>query len=180
MAWFFTSDPHFNHKRIIEHSHRPFASVEAMNETIITRINERVGKGDQLVICGDFAFGNKAAAMDILRRLNGQIHMIRGNHDSVAWSFRDRFASFRDLAEFKVNGRCVIACHYSLRTWNKAHHGAIHVYGHSHGTLGATVASMDVGVDTNDFYPYSADEVFASCDSRPWVAVDHHTAEVPA
>ena len=52
-------------------------------------------------------------------------------------------------------------CHYAMRVWNRAHHGAWHLYGHSHGKLpeAPTSLSMDVGVDTHDFRPWHFDEI---------------------
>ena len=44
---------------------------------------------------------------------------------------------------------------------NRSHHGAWHLYGHSHGNLPdtRTSLSMDVGVDTHDFRPWHFDEI---------------------
>lgn len=41
-----------------------------------------------------------------------------------------------------------------------SHLGYWHAYGHSHGALNdePTAKSMDVGVDTNNYYPYSIQE----------------------
>ena len=54
-----------------------------------------------------------------------------------------------------------MVCYYAMRVWNRAHHGAWHLYGHSHGKLpeAATFLSMDVGVDTHDFRPWHFDEI---------------------
>ena len=43
----------------------------------------------------------------------------------------------------------------------RSHHGAWHLYGHSHGNLPDTPTSlsMDVGVDTHDFRPWHFDEI---------------------
>src|SRR5689334_2874552 len=48
-----------------------------------------------------------------------------------------------------------------MRIWNRSHHGAWHLYGHSHSKLPAAEGSqsMDVGVDTNAFHPYHLDEI---------------------
>ena len=51
-------------------------------------------------------------------------------------------------------------CHYAMRVWNGSHHGAWHLYGHSHWNLPDTPSlSMDVGVDTHDFRPWHFDEI---------------------
>lgn len=55
-----------------------------------------------------------------------------------------------------------VLCHYPLREWDRKHYGAIHLHGHSHGnTIWAKgERALDVGVDSNDFYPWSAVEVY--------------------
>jgi calcineurin-like phosphoesterase family protein len=57
-----------------------------------------------------------------------------------------------DLEEISVKGQPIVLCHYAMRVWNRAHHGA-NLYGHSQGKLpeAPTSLSMDVGVDTHDF-----------------------------
>jgi calcineurin-like phosphoesterase family protein len=40
-----------------------------------------------------------------------------------------------------------------MRTWPGAHRGALHLYGHSHGTLPGNSQCCDVGVDVWDFRP---------------------------
>jgi calcineurin-like phosphoesterase family protein len=49
----------------------------------------------------------------------------------------------------------VVLCHYAMRVWRNAHHGALHFYGHSHGNLPGDAQSLDVGVDCWDFAPAS-------------------------
>jgi len=46
-----------------------------------------------------------------------------------------------------------------MRVWNKAHCGAIHLYGHSHGALLGIGRSLDVGVDCHKFCPISLEEI---------------------
>ena len=83
MQWFFTADTHFYHENIIEYSNRPFGSVYHMNETLIKNWNSRVKPGDIVFHLGDFAFkSSKSDIKSILDRLNGQIILIKGNHDS--------------------------------------------------------------------------------------------------
>jgi calcineurin-like phosphoesterase family protein len=64
-------------------------------------------------------------------------------------------------AEMSVKGQPIVLCHYAMRVWNRAHHGAWHLYGHSHGKLpeAPTSLSMYVGVDTHDFRPWHFDEI---------------------
>jgi hypothetical protein len=34
-------------------------------------------------------------------------------------------------------GQPIVLCHYAMRVWNRSHHGAWHLYGHSRGNLPA-------------------------------------------
>lgn len=76
---YITADQHFFHGNIIKYCNRPFDSYQEMNEVMIKKWNEVVGKNDIVIHLGDFAFRNKASL--IRPRLNGIIILIRGNHD---------------------------------------------------------------------------------------------------
>lgn len=78
-TWYI-SDTHFNHNKIIEYCNRPFSNVEQMNETMIKRWNSVVRKDDIVYHLGDFGFGNKEEITDIVKKLNGKIFLIKGNH----------------------------------------------------------------------------------------------------
>ena len=43
---YFTADQHFGHFNIIRLSHRPFASLDEMNEAMIAKWNAKVKPGD--------------------------------------------------------------------------------------------------------------------------------------
>lgn len=81
--YWFTGDTHFNHTNILKYCNRPFDSIYHMNETIITRWNERVKDGDTVFHLGDFCFKEKDGikAQDWLDRLNGNMILLKGNHD---------------------------------------------------------------------------------------------------
>ena len=44
---YFTADTHFDHANIIRFCNRPFATVEEMNETLITNWNRKVHANDK-------------------------------------------------------------------------------------------------------------------------------------
>lgn len=95
MKIFIISDTHFNHKNIIEYTGRPFKTIEEMNEVIIKKWNDKVGKEDLVIHLGDFALGDKEEVIKIRNRLNGKIILIKGNHDHK---------SVRDAGFFIVKG----------------------------------------------------------------------------
>lgn len=47
---YFTADQHFGHFNIIRLSHRPFASLDEMNETMIARWNTKVWDEDTVYV----------------------------------------------------------------------------------------------------------------------------------
>ncbi|WP_390451247.1 metallophosphoesterase family protein, partial [Chryseobacterium sp. Alg-005] len=165
---FFTADHHFGHANIIKFSERPFESLEHMNEELIKRWNERIKENDTVYHLGDVSLGKPDFTKEILDRLNGKIHLIKGNHEYSALRVQDRFEWIKDYAEIyiedeevKTGKQKITLLHYSMRTWNGSHRGSWQLYGHSHGTLpdDKMSLSLDVGVDCHNFYPVSYEEV---------------------
>ncbi len=159
MATFFTSDTHFSHKNVISHSHRPFADVTEMDETMIERWNAVVKKHDQVWHLGDFCWHGATAAKALLDRLNGHIHLIWGNHDDNSTRNLTQWASSQPYAELNLDGVKLVLLHYGMRVWNRSNHGSIHLYGHSHGKLAGDSQCCDVGVDCWDFRPISLSQI---------------------
>ncbi len=178
MNYWFTSDTHFGHANIIKYCHRPFADSVAMNDALIENWNKVVGEKDLIFHLGDFAFGKEDYQFDSLfKRLNGLIVFIKGNHDRLAWRNRGKFYAAHDsYHEIEINGKDITLCHYQMSIWNKSHHGAFHLYGHSHGTLPyqSDKLSFDVGVDCHNYRPINFDEVEAIMSKKKFVPIDHH------
>lgn len=76
-----TSDQHFGHDNIRIYENRPFKDLDTMNYYMIERWNSVVKARDKVWHLGDLVFGNKEYARDIIKCLNGDIHLILGNHD---------------------------------------------------------------------------------------------------
>jgi len=202
MSQFFTSDTHFGHAKIIEYSKRPFASVEEMDRELIRRWNEVVGPNDSVYHLGDFAVGKDCGpAETYLDQLNGKITLIVGNHESRALRCTNRFEFVTGIMEISIKveedvpkelltpllprftkrtvKQDVTLCHYAMKVWNKSHHGAWQLYGHSHGTLPDPLDArqLDVGVDCWDFRPITVAQIQARMALKTWKPVDHHTGE---
>jgi calcineurin-like phosphoesterase family protein len=169
---FFTSDNHYHHANFVhKYNIRDFSSVREMNETMIERWNETVPKDGLVYNLGDFSFGEVEETRDVIKRLNGQIIYIRGNHERNLRGFKDLFSAVYDLHHINVpydgpgsyGGNITIAlCHYPFRVSNKSHNGAWSLYGHDD----PNILSMDVGVDTNDYYPYTFDDIVAHMETK--------------
>ena len=79
---FFTGDLHFGHENVIAFDNRPFESVEEMDAELIRRWNDKVGKDDFTYVLGDMIWKTRNDnAPSIIKSLNGQIILIKGNHD---------------------------------------------------------------------------------------------------
>jgi len=157
MFWF-TADLHLNHLAILGYCNRPFSSIGEMNEELILRWNECVGSEDTIYHVGDFCFGDPKK---YLSRLNGRVFLLNGSHDrsSRDYVLKDRIIEIQPLNDEYGNPRTIVLSHYALRSWPKSHYASWHLYGHHHGKLEPYGLSFDVGVDTNNFYPYSLEDV---------------------
>lgn len=158
MTVFFTADTHFGDHRTINIQKRPFASVAEMDEVLVARWNETVAPDDIVWHLGDVA-RRAADVPDLLDRLHGTKHLLRGNNDPEGTLAADGWASVGDYAEIEVDGRRLVLCHYPFRSWNGQHKGALNLHGHSHGRLKPVPRQFDVGVDVHDFAPVRLDDL---------------------
>jgi len=184
-TWF-TSDEHYFHKNIIKYANRPFASVEAMNITLIENHNAVVKPEDIVWHLGDFAFVRMDQIEWVLRQLNGEHWFCRGNHDKELLKNMDYclkkglFKGWDKDAEITVNGQFLVLHHYGKRVWNRSHHGAWQLFGHSHGSLPPYGKSVDVGVDSPwvtgkaEYRPFSFTELREYMKGRPIGCADGH------
>lgn len=147
-----------------------------MNETILHNVNSTVKEDDTLYFLGDFAFGDKTQIPRLRDRIKCRnLFLIKGNHDHKLASFyRDYFSFVRDYYEFRHNKTLFCLMHYPLHVWNEHARGAIHLFGHSHGSLGPQVRKReDVGFDCYPC-PVSIDYIVELMKPRQIDKVDHH------
>ena len=186
MSIFFIGDTHFFHNNVIKYCNRPFKDSEEMNRAMIDNWNSVVKPTDHIYHVGDFGFAHEDKLYNVLKRLNGVKHLVWGNHDKIirkSTLLRSKFESLSELKEIYVQHHSfpegkqkIVLCHYSMRVWNKAHWGAYHLFGHSHGTLldDPNSLSFDVGVDSWNFTPVSLEEVINKMTTKNFKPLDHH------
>lgn len=174
---FFTADTHFGHERVGVR-HRGFGSIEEHDQTLIDNWNAVVTKGDRVYHLGDFALGSQENAKVCADKLLGHVYLIRGNHEGLAEhrTVRDRFIWIKDVFNLHVGGQQIWLSHYCHRTWKNSHHGAWHLYGHSHGSLrqNYSTRALDVGVDCWSYAPVLYDQVAEEMAKHSFVPVDRH------
>lgn len=168
---FFTSDHHFNHKNIIEYSKRPFSSLEEMNETLIERWNHIVNPGDLVYYLGDFAMGQPHEWVNFMNRLNGDVILIKGNHDNVSYyrTMEKVIGIHNNKTYITKNGYNILLCHYppdySKNPLGKYYDIAL--CGHIHQAWKYKEIDgkpcLNVGVDVHGFEPISINRVLIEC-----------------
>jgi calcineurin-like phosphoesterase family protein len=117
---FFTSDTHFAHRLVADL--RGFASPEEHDDAIVANWNRAVGRDDIVFHLGDVGMGRPSAFWPWVDALNGEIHLITGNHDAVWPGHRDahkhqrewldHFASVQAFARRKIAGEQVLLSHF--------------------------------------------------------------------
>lgn len=202
---FFTSDTHINHKNICRGTTswtgdllrtRNFDSLDDMNFTLINNINSKVGKDDILIHLGDFSFGGHQHIPVFRDQIFcNNVIFILGNHDEHIQkntsNYQALFSSVHHYLELEVVRkvhqifgvqpvRHFVLSHFPIASWNKMGKGWMHLHGHVHFTNDKKVGPgkmLDVGVDGNDYMPYSLKEVVDILEKRPVKSLftfDHH------
>lgn len=180
---YITSDIHLNHQNIIKYSNRPFSSVEEMNESAITTINQIVKHNDQLFFLGDFVFPYKNfddSLIPFWKKINCQnINWILGNHDPHIDIVRaNRLMDLHHLKtpfefishyyELKYNKEKIVMSHYPILEWNWKRKNGIHFHGHCHSASPVMpgTRSCEVGYDSTGKWVLSIDEAISLADTN--------------
>lgn len=168
MYWF-TSDEHYGHRNILKYSKRPFQSIDEHDETIMSNHNSVVGKNDTTIHAGDLTLiSNKERVYKkYIKRLKGNHIFLIGSHDY--WL---KGTNKKHIWEKKINGNYIVVCHYAMLTWPRSHYGSWQLYGHSHGGLSTKSPVImgkqhDIGVDNNNYYPVSYDQIVEIMKDKP-------------
>lgn len=166
---FYIADTHFGHDNIRKLSHRPFNSIEEMDNAMIDNWNKRVTEDDDVYILGDFSYKGEDP-IEYLKKLKGKKHLIVGNHDGRLLSNPEHKKHFIEVADMKMvddNGTQIFLCHYPMVEWNGYYKGVLHFYGHVHNAYhNETVRyardmknAYNVGVDVIGFAPCTLNEI---------------------
>lgn len=143
----FTSDLHFGHENVIKFDNRPFSTVEEMDAELIRRWNNKVNPGDLVYVLGDMIWKTRNEdAVSLIQSLNGQIILIKGNHDRFLHNAKAKNAlagvkDYDDICVTLQDGttrRCILS-HYFIPMYVGHRHQGIHLHGHSHLTEEADI-----------------------------------------
>lgn len=181
---FATSDTHWFHKNVSKYcaDTRRGDTPEEVDEQLIEAWNRRVTPKDIVYHLGDLSFGTVEQTRELLKRLNGKIVLILGNHDEEQSWLKDeqclnRFEKIVDRLRLNYNGSRFVLDHYPIHEWRNKHRGWCHLHGHSHGyTDSWGMRRFDVGVDArpdNLMEPWDMAQLQEILMRRPMVDREH-------
>ena len=176
MIWL-CSDWHFCHSRGFVYEPRGFNSIEEMNETIVNRHNFLVLPEDDVYILGDLMLNDNNKGIELIKRMNGKLHIAIGNHDTTPrielYKTLPNVTDVQYVYTFKYRKYNFYCSHYPTLTGNleaeSLHQVAINLYGHTHQTnkfYEDRPYMFHCGMDSNNCYPVSIDDIIDQCKSK--------------
>lgn len=176
MMRLFTADLHLGHVNIIRYCHRPFATVEEMNTSLVANWAGAVGVDDEVWVLGDVAMGKITETLPLLTDLPGRKHLVPGNHDRC-WPGHRRirpqdvrmyedvgFEVHPSVVEIRLGEHRVVLCHlptagdsqdtdrFAKQRPSLADGGWL-LHGHVHDKWRVRDHQVNVGVDVWNFRP---------------------------
>lgn len=200
---FFTSDTHASHANICSATTnwvnpptlRHFKSIQDMNDMLVGNINYLVDENDILFHLGDWSFGGFDKIAEFRSRLVCKnIHLILGNHDHhiernkegirdlfTTVSHYSRLTIVRPLSKNSNIKYNFVLFHFPIASWDNMNQNVIHLHGHTHLNSIDRIGrgkSLDVGVDGNNLFPISLEDVCKLVETNPVdnlvLPNDHH------
>ena len=157
------SDTHFGQRFAVKFSNRPFKNIIEMHRALITNWNDNVDKDDIVLILGDFFAGSRLLSNFLLRKLNGEKILIKGNHD---FKFRykklleTRRIKIYNKMEFSLQGHSFLLTHKPMKNIPNE---TFNIHGHHHRKLLPAKLEQskyfNVAVDHIDYKPISIKEI---------------------
>lgn len=156
------SDTHWGHANIIRYCQRPFASVEEMDDAMVTYWNETVKSNDYVYHLGDVLSGKYRRDVDVaiklLRSLNGHKRLVLGNHDDgKSQAFRVCFDEITMWRQYPSMGLLMTHCPAHESTLNAKWPRNVH--GHVHEKDPPSPAHVNVSVERIDYRPINVEEL---------------------
>ena len=165
---------------------RGFSNVEEMNEAIVERWNAVVKPNDMVVHLGDTFLNDNARGLEYFKRLNGQISIVWGNHDTDTRKkllyVLPNVIALGYAHMFKHKKLSIYVSHYPSFTANYderffSQH-VINLHGHIHSqtpwTDPANPFMYDVGMDAHNCTPVHIDQVLSDIRNK-WEEISHPT-----
>lgn len=164
-----TSDTHFEHNNIIKYCNRPFQTYWEMDNTLVENWNSVVKQGDYVYHLGDVFMeaprgeGSRLYRDNLLKRLNGRITLILGNHDNV--KYLSGTGRFHEILMWKPwnpdKKKPLLLSHVPLHKdsvmWETR--GGVNVHGHIHNKKSPDGPYRNVCVEMTNYTPINIEEL---------------------
>jgi len=165
-----TSDLHINHDREFIFKPRGFENIQDMNNAIVERWNEVVQPNDDVYVLGDLMLGDSTTGIEYLKKLNGTLHIIVGNHDTDTrinlYHQLPNVAEVELAIKLKYKKHHFFMTHYPCLTGNLETEAltqmTLNLYGHTHqktNFYNDMPYMYHVGVDSHNCYPVLLDDI---------------------
>ena len=149
-----------------------------MNETLIKNWNETVTNQDVIYVLGDFFLGtDEEFIYQTIKRLNGEIHLIYGNHDTpkkieLYKNTYGRIYCEGYATKIKYKKREFYLSHYPTLTASleqDPNRAVINLFGHTHSKdkfYEDRPYMYNVAVDANDNKPVEIEEILTAFNDK--------------
>jgi calcineurin-like phosphoesterase family protein len=180
---YLTSDLHFGHEREFLYGPRNFASIQEHDEAVITLWNETVQEDDDVYVLGDLMLNDNEHGLKCLRRLNGRIHLVRGNHDTDArwklYSELENVVEMENVIVFKYRKYHFYLSHFPTLTANlekeSLHQCTLNLFGHTHDKrrfFEDRPYMYNVSLDAHNCVPVLLDDIIEEMKAKVQECVD--------
>lgn len=168
---FITSDWHFGHNKEFMFTPRGFSDIETHNKILIENHNSLVDSEDDVYVLGDLVLGDIEEGMRCVEKMNGRLHIVRGNHDTDRkW---ERYAELSNVVELcgwatmiKYKKYSFYLSHFPTITPNiekeSLKQTVINLFGHTHqqhNFYNDIPQIYHIGIDSHNNHPVLLDDV---------------------
>lgn len=136
---YYIADTHFGHINCLSFDNRLFKNIEEHDKTLIDNWNNTVSIDDDVYILGDISWYNVTKTIEIFKQLNGNKHLIKGNHDGKLLKNRELQSLFIEITDYKEltleDGKGIVLSHYPIPCFKNHYYDWYHLYGHVHSSF---------------------------------------------
>ena len=160
------SDWHFGHDRDFIYAPRGYNSVMEANEIILQNHNSIVANDDDVYVLGDLMLGDNDQNIEYIKKMNGKLHVILGNHDTssrikkykeceniISISYAERL-NYKKWVFYLSHCPMIVAHEEEdLKLWS------LHGHTHSKDKFCEIPHCYNVALDAHDGFPIEIEEV---------------------
>lgn len=164
-----SSDLHFGHGRQFIWGPRGFQSIDEHDTAIIERWNSVVAEDDEVYLLGDLMLNDNIHGIECIKKLNGRLHFIAGNHDTDTRIdlYQDAGLEYLgDARRIRYKGYHFYLSHFPTLTGNLEAESlkqcSLNLFGHTHQKTNFyedRPYMYHVGLDSHNCYPVLLDDI---------------------